>query len=139
MAMVTGAVTGVVAGVVTEAASSVTGALLGAVPGATSAAGATHTLLLPAREVDPDFADRMPGLGAFIVFAFLAVALYFILRNMNARLRRMSYREKEREAQAAAAADSAEPSQESAGEAAAGPPVSADERDSEEPGGDERG
>ena len=42
--------------------------------------------------------DSMPGLGSFIVFAFMAVALYFLLKNMNARLRRMSYREKEREA-----------------------------------------
>lgn len=42
--------------------------------------------------------DSMPGLGSFIVFVFLAVALYFLLKNMNARLRRMSYREKEREA-----------------------------------------
>ena len=40
--------------------------------------------------------DSMPGLGSFIVFVFLAVALYFLLKNMNARLRRMSYREKER-------------------------------------------
>jgi large-conductance mechanosensitive channel len=49
--------------------------------------------------------DSMPGLGSFIVFVFLAVALYFLLKNMNARLRRMSYREKER---AAAEADAAE-------------------------------
>lgn len=42
--------------------------------------------------------DSMPGLGSFIAFAFLAVALFFLLKNMNARLRRMSYREKEREA-----------------------------------------
>ncbi|MDX5398948.1 MAG: hypothetical protein LPK92_04395 [Actinomycetes bacterium] len=41
--------------------------------------------------------DSMPGLGSFIVFAFMAVALYFLLKNMNARLRRMSYREKERQ------------------------------------------
>lgn len=75
MAMVTGAVWGV------------TGAL---------------SVGLPAQQVDPDLADRMPGLGAFIVFAFLAVALYFLLKNMNARLRRMSYREREREALEAA-------------------------------------
>lgn len=42
--------------------------------------------------------NSMPGLGSFIAFAFMAVALYFLLKNMNARLRRMSYREKEREA-----------------------------------------
>ena len=48
--------------------------------------------------------DSMPGLGSFIVFVFLAVALYFLLKNMNARLRRMSYREKERAAAEAEAA-----------------------------------
>lgn len=47
--------------------------------------------------------NSMPGMGAFIVFAFLAVALYFILKNMNALMRRMSYREREREAAEAAA------------------------------------
>lgn len=56
-----------------------------------------------ASEPDPDVADRMPGLGAFIVFVFLAAALYFLLKNMNARLRRMSYREREREEREAAA------------------------------------
>ena len=53
--------------------------------------------------------DSMPGLGSFIVFAFLAVALYFLLKNMNARLRRMSYREKEREAAEREAQESAGP------------------------------
>lgn len=47
---------------------------------------------------EEELANRMPGLPAFIVFAVLAVALYFLLRNMNQRLRRMSYREREREA-----------------------------------------
>lgn len=47
---------------------------------------------------EEELANRMPGLPSFIVFAILAVALYFLLRNMNSRLRRMSYREKEREA-----------------------------------------
>lgn len=49
--------------------------------------------------------NSMPGLGSFIVFAFMAVALYFLLRNMNARMRRMSYREREREAAERAARD----------------------------------
>ena len=39
-----------------------------------------------------------PGLGAFLAFFALAVALYFILRNMNARMRRMAYRERDRQA-----------------------------------------
>ncbi len=33
-----------------------------------------------------------PGLWAFLAFVFLAVALWLLMRNMNARLRRMSYR-----------------------------------------------
>lgn len=87
MAMVTGVVIGVVTGVLAGLRTT----------------GATHTLAVPAQDVDSDFANRMPGLGAFIVFAFLAVALYFLLRNMNARLRRMSFRETQRmEAEAAA-------------------------------------
>lgn len=53
----------------------------------------------PAAEMtESELANRMPGLPSFIVFVFLAVILYFLLRNMNSRLRRMSYREKEREA-----------------------------------------
>ncbi|MBL0005086.1 MAG: hypothetical protein IPP00_14300 [Actinomycetales bacterium] len=37
-----------------------------------------------------------PGLGAFLAFFALAVALYFLMRNMNARMRRMAYRERDR-------------------------------------------
>ncbi|HRW18143.1 MAG TPA: hypothetical protein P5181_04795 [Dermatophilaceae bacterium] len=37
-----------------------------------------------------------PGVGAFVVFFCMAVALYFLMRNMNARMRRMSYRERDR-------------------------------------------
>jgi hypothetical protein len=43
------------------------------------------------------------GVGGFLAFFFLAMALYFLMRNMNARLRRMAYRE---EQQAAAGDDS---------------------------------
>lgn len=39
-----------------------------------------------------------PGLGAFVAFFFLAVALWLLMRNMNARMRRMAYRERERQA-----------------------------------------
>ncbi|MFN2318157.1 MAG: hypothetical protein ABR500_00560 [Dermatophilaceae bacterium] len=67
--------------------------------------------------------DSMPGLGSFIVFAFLAVALYFLLKNMNARLRRMSYREKEREAAEA----------EARSEAARGESDAASQRETDEP------
>lgn len=40
------------------------------------------------------------GLGGFLAFFVLAVALWLLMRNMNARLRRMSFRE-EAEARAA--------------------------------------
>lgn len=133
MAMVTGAVSGAV--------TTVMSALSGAVGDAMSAAGAAPTLLaLPAREVDPETADRMPGLGAFIVFAFLAVALYFLLKNMNARLRRMSYREKEREAQAAAQAPSEPASSDVGSSEVAQPPADTGaERGPDDPDPGERG
>src|SRR5674476_1346275 len=44
--------------------------------------------------------DVTAGLGGFLAFFLLAVALYFLMRNMNVRLRRMAYRE-EQEAKAA--------------------------------------
>ncbi|MGV1009161.1 MAG: hypothetical protein ACOYBY_11225 [Dermatophilaceae bacterium] len=37
-----------------------------------------------------------PGLGAFIAFFALAIALWLLMRNMSARMRRMAYRERER-------------------------------------------
>jgi cytidylate kinase len=37
-----------------------------------------------------------PGLGAFIAFFVLAVALWLLMRNMNGRMRRMAYREQQR-------------------------------------------
>ena len=45
-----------------------------------------------------------PGLWGFLAFFLLAIALYLLMRNMNARMRRMSYRSEElaREAQAEA-------------------------------------
>ena len=46
-----------------------------------------------------------PGLGGFLAFFLLAIALWLLMRNMNARLRRMAYRdEAEREALHGAAA-----------------------------------
>ena len=49
--------------------------------------------------------DVTAGLGGFLAFFLLALALYLLMRNMNARLRRMSYREAQ-EAKAAAAGSS---------------------------------
>jgi uncharacterized membrane protein YgcG len=37
--------------------------------------------------------DVSTGFLAFLAFAFLALALWFLMRNMNARMRRMSYRQ----------------------------------------------
>jgi len=50
--------------------------------------------------MNPESVDVTAGLGGFLAFFLLAVALYFLMRNMNVRLRRMSYRE-EQEATAA--------------------------------------
>ena len=50
----------------------------------------------PAGDLTPS-QQAAPGLWAFLAFVFLAVALWLLMRNMNARLRRMSYREKERQ------------------------------------------
>lgn len=35
----------------------------------------------------------LPGFLAFIAFSLLALALWFLMRNMNERMRRMSYRQ----------------------------------------------
>ena len=40
-----------------------------------------------------------PGLGAFIAFFVLAVALWLLMRNMNGRMRRMAYKEQQRVAE----------------------------------------
>lgn len=51
--------------------------------------------------MDPESVDVTAGLEGFLAFFLLAVALYLLMRNMNARMRRMAYRE-EQEAEAAA-------------------------------------
>ncbi len=45
--------------------------------------------------MDPESVRVTAGLGGFLAFFFLALALYFLMRNMNARLRRMAYREEQ--------------------------------------------
>lgn len=55
-------------------------------------------------------ADIGPGLGAFVVFFALAVALWLLMRNMSARIRRMSYRDKEDKAASAATRTTGRPS-----------------------------
>src|SRR5215218_42701 len=42
---------------------------------------------------DAPTADGGPGFLAFVAFFLLALALWFLMRNMNARMRRMSYRQ----------------------------------------------
>lgn len=46
-----------------------------------------------------------PGIWGFVAFFVLAVALWLLVRNMNTRLRRMAYRDRERAEQFAADAD----------------------------------
>jgi flagellar biosynthesis/type III secretory pathway M-ring protein FliF/YscJ len=50
--------------------------------------------------MDPESVDVTAGLEGFLAFFLLAVALYLLMRNMNARMRRMAYRA-EQEAKAA--------------------------------------
>ena len=45
--------------------------------------------------MDPVSVEVTAGLGGFVSFFLLAVALYFLMRNMNARMRRMAYREEQ--------------------------------------------
>lgn len=45
--------------------------------------------------MNPESVDVTAGLGGFLAFFLLAVALYFLMRNMNARLRRLAYREEQ--------------------------------------------
>jgi hypothetical protein len=57
--------------------------------------------------MDPESVAVTAGLGGFVSFFLLAVALYFLMRNMNARMRRMAYRE-EQEAKADASGPGSE-------------------------------
>lgn len=43
---------------------------------------------------DSGTTSALPGFLAFVAFAFLGLALWFLMRNMNARMRRMSYRQR---------------------------------------------
>lgn len=43
-----------------------------------------------------------PGIWGFIAFFVLAIALWLLVRNMNARLRRMAYRDRDESATAQA-------------------------------------
>ena len=43
----------------------------------------------------PPSADVTPGVLGFLAFAVLAIALYLLMRNMTARMRRMTYRQRD--------------------------------------------
>ena len=60
-----------------------------------------------------------PGIWGFIAFFVLAISLWLLVRNMNSRLRRMAYRDRD-EAAARAGADGAD-SADSADSSASGP------------------
>ena len=64
-----------------------------------------------------------PGLWGFVAFFVLAIALYLLMRNMNARMRRMSYRAEElrKEAEAGTDRKAAQGPSEADGPAAATP------------------
>jgi hypothetical protein len=53
--------------------------------------------------------DVTAGLGGFLAFFLLAVALYFLMRNMNTRLRRLAYREEQETRAANEGSDPDEP------------------------------
>lgn len=61
--------------------------------------------------MNPESVDVTAGLGGFLAFFLLAVALYFLMRNMNGRLRRLAYREEQEATRATGA--TGEPSPES--------------------------
>ncbi|HSF99130.1 MAG TPA: hypothetical protein VLA55_10595 [Ornithinibacter sp.] len=44
---------------------------------------------------DTPSAQVAPGFLAFVAFFLLAMALWFLMKNMNARMRRMSYRQQQ--------------------------------------------
>ncbi len=70
-----------------------------------------------------------PGLGGFLAFFVLAIALWLLMRNMNARMRRMSYRAQQEdearrkgdETQAGLHSEQDAPREMDAGEGDAGP------------------
>ena len=54
----------------------------------------------PTEDLTPS-QQAAPGLWAFVAFLFLVISLWLLMRNMNARLRRMSYKQKAAEQEAA--------------------------------------
>ncbi len=73
--------------------------------------------------------DTGPGFLAFVAFFLLALALWFLMRNMNARMRRMSYRQQ-------AAHRGRNDPQAAEGEGPVEPQTRVDESDGRMPGAD---
>lgn len=79
--------------------------------------------------MDPESVDVTAGLEGFLAFFLLAVALYLLMRNMNARMRRMAYREEQEAKEAKEKADERPASDEppeSDGSDSSGPEVGPD-------------
>jgi hypothetical protein len=67
---------------------------------------------VPAASINLDDPNSVsPGILGFIAFFVLAVALYLLVRNMNAHLRRVRYRQEAEEAEEAQAEQEREPDQ----------------------------
>lgn len=54
--------------------------------------------------------DFGPGTGAFVAFLVLAIVLWLLMKNMNARLRRMSYADRDEDRAVAQAQETSQPS-----------------------------
>ena len=78
------------------------------------------------------------GLGGFLAFFLLALALWLLMRNMNARLRRMSFRE-EAEARAGDASSAGAPRAGGRGAPAPGTSRSSDEASEDDEDGNPGG
>ena len=62
--------------------------------GSIALAGVAAVTALPTKSVDLDDPNSVsPGILGFLAFFLLAVALYFLVRNMNGHLRRVRYRQ----------------------------------------------
>jgi hypothetical protein len=77
-----------------------------------------------------------PGIWGFLAFFVLAVALYLLMRNMNARMRKMSYRAEELQRQADAEATERKATKDGRGRLPGGPAPGGDEGDGREQTGD---
>ena len=77
-----------------------------------------------------------PGIWGFLAFFVLAVALYLLMRNMNARMRKMSYRAEELRRQAEAEAAERKAPKEGRGQRPGGRASGDDEGDGPEQTGD---